>query len=159
MNPQRLDRVLTCYRIGDPGGAYRIFDATGSTLLPGRWNTEDSPLLYSSEHYATAMLEKLAAGQGSVPENQHFIVITLPNGLSYEVVTKDRLPAWDTRTPTSSRDFGARWIREMRSAILFVPSYVARIERNILINLRHPEATNITASLPEPVWWDERLFR
>ena len=30
MSPQVLDRTLTSYRIGDPAGAYPIFDATGS---------------------------------------------------------------------------------------------------------------------------------
>jgi RES domain-containing protein len=33
---QTLDRVLAAYRIGDPDGAYPIFDATGSKLSPGR---------------------------------------------------------------------------------------------------------------------------
>jgi len=38
VNAQALDRTLTAYRIGDPAGAYPIFDATGSRLFPGRWN-------------------------------------------------------------------------------------------------------------------------
>jgi len=46
---QTLDRVLTSYRIGDPRGAYPIFDATGSTQYPGRWNTPVSPMIYTSE--------------------------------------------------------------------------------------------------------------
>lgn len=158
MTSQRLDRVLTCYRIGDPSGIFRIFDDAGSTVLPGRWNKEDSPIVYTSEHYSTAMLEKLAGSLGATPPNQHFIAIVLHNGLSYEAVTKDHLPGWDTATPSASREFGARWARERRSTLLFVPSYVARIERNILINLRHPEAKGISVSLPEPVWWDSRLF-
>ena len=35
---------------------------------------------------------------------------------------------------------------------------VARVERNILINPLHPDAAGITHDLPEPVWWDERLY-
>ena len=64
---QVLDRVLKSYRIGDPAGAYPIFDATGSTIFPGRWNTPGSPIIYSSEHYSTALLEKLVHGSGSLP--------------------------------------------------------------------------------------------
>ena len=52
----------------------------------------------------------------------------------------------------------AQWVKEARSAILLVPSYVARIERNVIINTAHAEAAGIETSLPEPVWWDERLF-
>jgi RES domain-containing protein len=105
------------------------------------------------------MLEKLVhAGAGGLPPNQHSITITIPNGLSFEVVTKDRLPEWDDPGASASRAFGAIWARERRSAIVLVPSFVARIERNILINPAHPEAAAITHGLPEPVWWDERLF-
>jgi tripartite-type tricarboxylate transporter receptor subunit TctC len=41
------------YRIGDPDGAYPIFDATASRLYPGRWNTSASPMIYASEHGGT----------------------------------------------------------------------------------------------------------
>jgi RES domain-containing protein len=82
---QVLDRTLSSFRIGDPGGAYPIFDATGSTIAPGRWNSPGSPLIYTSEHYSTALLEKLVHGSGRLPPNQHYVEITLPVGLSYEV--------------------------------------------------------------------------
>jgi RES domain-containing protein len=41
---------------------------------------------------------------------------------------------------------------------LLVPSIPARLERNILINPLHPDAKGITCTMPEPVWWDERLY-
>ncbi len=41
------------------------------------------------------MLEKLVHGSRSLPPNQHFIEITIPNGVSYEVVTPATLPGWD----------------------------------------------------------------
>jgi RES domain-containing protein len=156
---QRLDRTLFCYRIGDPRGEFPIFDPQGSTIIPGRWNDPGTPVIYASEHYSNAMLEKLAWGMGELPPAQHYIAITVPRGTSFEAVTKDHLPGWDTLDPGVSREFGARWVTEGRSAILLVPSYVARIERNIVINPAHPEFAGIEASLPEPVWWDERLFR
>jgi RES domain-containing protein len=81
---QRLDRILTAYRIGDPDGAYPIFDAGGSRIAPGRLNTENSSLIYASQHFSTAMLEIRANGIGRLPPNQHFVEITIPNGVSYE---------------------------------------------------------------------------
>lgn len=158
MTAQILDRVLKCYRIGDPDGVYPIFDATGSKLYPGRWNSPASPVIYTSEHYSTAMLEKLVHGSGSLPPNQHFIEITLPNGVSYEFLTPAHLPGWDDPAGTVSRRFGERWQIERRSLLLFVPSLVARIERNILINPEHPEFPRIAHDLAQPVWWDARLF-
>ena len=159
MTAQTLDRTLVAYRIGDPDGEFPIFDATGSRFYPGRWNSPDTPLIYASEHYSTALLEKLVhAAIGKLPPNQHYIRITIPRGLTYEVVTKDTLPHWDDRSMTASREFGANWARERRSVILLVPSIVARMERNVLINPAHPSFDDVETSLHEPVYWDERLF-
>ncbi len=155
---QRLDRTLVCYRIGDPNGEFPLYDARGSVLYPGRWNDSETPVIYASEHYSTAMLEKLANGNGQLPPNHHYIEITIAKGTSFEIVTKDHLPGWDTLEPSVSREFGSAWVKEKRSAILLAPSYVARIERNVVINPAHADADGIETGLPEPVWWDRRLF-
>jgi RES domain-containing protein len=155
---QKLDRVLTCYRIGDPNGGYSIFDATGSRLFPGRWNTPETSMIYASQYYSTAMLEKLVHGSGQIPPNQHYITITIPNGTSYEMLNTAALPDWFAEAATSSKAYGDNWHKKKRSLILIVPSVVARIEMNILINPEHQEFPQIEPSLHQPVWWDERLF-
>ncbi|MHA6644993.1 RES family NAD+ phosphorylase [Mesorhizobium sp. A623] len=158
MTAQNLDRTLFCFRIGDPAGNYPIFDATGSMLAPGRWNTPGSPMIYAAEHYSTALLEKLVHGSGRLPPNQHFIRITVPSGASYEVFSPPSLPGWDTMPATVSKRYGEEWCRERRSLILLVPSVVARLDRNVLINPAHPEFSRIETSLHKPVYWDRRLF-
>lgn len=158
MRAQILDRALKCYRIGDPAGDYPIFDATGSKLNPGRWNTPAFPMIYTSEHYSTAMLEKLVHGSGRLPPNQHYIEITIPNGATYEVLDVAALPEWYLETGAASKPFGDAWQRSKRSLILMVPSVVARLELNILINPDHPEFARITTSIHKPVWWDRRMF-
>ncbi|MGH7057895.1 MAG: RES family NAD+ phosphorylase [Acetobacteraceae bacterium] len=156
---QKLASTLICYRIGDPNGDYPIYDGRGAMLYPGRWNRGERPAIYASEHYSTAMLEKLVHGNGRLPPNQQFISITIPKGTSYEMVTKDHLPGWDTLEPSVSREFGEHWLEQGRSAVLLVPSFVARIELNFLINPAHADAGEIDKGRTTPVWWDERLFR
>jgi RES domain-containing protein len=156
--PQVLDRVLTTYRIGDPDGEYPLYDATGSRHYPGRWNTAETPLLYTSSNYSLALLEKIARSSSLLPPNQHDIVITIPNGLSYEIFDPAALPGWDAPIPSVSRHHGARWKAEARTAILIVPSVIARLDTNVLINPDHPQAAAITHSLHHPVAWDERLY-
>ncbi len=158
MTAQFLDRVLSAYRIGDPDGAYAIFDATGSTLSPGRWNTAASPMIYASQHYSTAMLEKLVRSSGELPPNQHFIEITIPNGTTYEMLNPAHLPGWDAQSRTASQTYGETWQTSRRSLLLLVPSIVARMELNVLINPEHIEFPRITHTLHQPVWWDRRLF-
>ena len=158
MTVPKTDRVLTCFRIGDPDSAHPIYDTEGARLFPGRWNTEVSPVIYTSEHYSTAMLEKLVHANSVLPPNQHYIRITIPNGVSYEVFQTAAHPGWDAKNERVCKDFGETWHRAKRSALLFVPSIPARLERNILINPFHADSTGITHDLPEPVWWDERLY-
>jgi RES domain-containing protein len=151
--------VLTCYRIGDPDGAFPVYDAEGARLYPGRWNTASSPIIYTSEHYSTAMLEKLVHANLVLPANQHYIRITIPAGISYETFQTAGHPGWDSRDESICKNFGQEWYDRRRSALLLVPSIPARVERNILINPIHPGAHGITHELPEPVWWDKRLYR
>ena len=158
MSAQKLDRILTAYRIGDPAGAHPIFDATGSKLWPGRWNTSASPLIYTSEHYSSAMLERLVHGNGHIPPNQHWIEITILPGIAYEIFSTAHNPGWDAEDCLVSKAYGGAWQQSRRSLLLIVPSVVARMECNFLINDSHSEAHRITHSLHQPIWWDKRLF-
>lgn len=158
MKGGRTDRILTAYRIGDPDGVHPIYDSEGARLYPGRWNTPLSPVIYTSEHYSTAMLEKLVHASSVLPPNQHYIRITIPKGTSYEIFQTAAHPGWDGKDEGLWKAFGQTWYEEGRSAILIVPSIPAWVERNILINPQHPDAATITHDLPEPIWWDERLY-
>jgi RES domain-containing protein len=156
--PRLLAKPLTGYRIGDPAGVYPVFSAEGARRTQGRWHEVGARVIYASEHYSTAMLEKLVHWNGLLPPNQHFIEITIAAGLSYEVVTADILPDWHLPSGEAARRFGQAWYAERRSVVLLVPSVVARPERNLVINAEHPEFARIEAGLETPIWWDDRLF-
>ncbi|OCX58208.1 hypothetical protein BFP70_19000 [Thioclava sp. SK-1] len=149
---------MTAYRIGDPNGDFPIWDAGGARLASGRWHQAGAEVIYASQNYSTAMLEKLVHYQGALPPNQHFLQITFPTGLSYEVANTDLIDNWAGPTSDTARQFGRTWYEAARSAILQVPSVVARMEYNLVINTRHPDFARIQIGLETPVWWDKRLF-
>jgi RES domain-containing protein len=155
---RKLTSPMRTFRIGDPDGRHPIYSGKGAALVEGRWHEKGQEVIYTSEHYSLAMLEKLVHYSGVLPPNLHFIEITLPAGTTYQVVTKDTLPDWHKRDGRAARAFGSAWLQSSRSALLIVPSRVAREERNVLINPRHPDAKAIRRGLETPVWWDERLF-
>ncbi|MEN3296712.1 MAG: hypothetical protein V7642_5965 [Burkholderiales bacterium] len=68
------------------------------------------------------------------------------------------MQCWDTEESSAALEFGDRWIDEKRSAILLVPSVVAREEWNAIVNPLHPQSHKLVAADPMPVAWDERLF-
>ena len=104
------------------------------------------------------MLEMLAHGNGQIPARQYFIEISIPAGVTYEVFSADHHPDWHREDTVVASAFGAAWYDQMRSAVLFVPSLVARIEQNVLINPKHPDAARIRPGLHQPLWWSKRLF-
>ena len=69
------------------------------------------------------------------------------------------LPAsWDTEDSSTARSFGDQWLQSLRSLVLVVPSVVARLEFNAVVNPAHPAFASCRAGAPEPVIWDRRLF-
>lgn len=156
--PRSLREAMRGYRIGDPQGQFPVWSTEGARRVSGRWHEAGSELIYASESYPTAMLEKLVHWNGVLPPNQHFIEIHIPPGTSCEVVTPDAIPGWDDAGGETARRFGRTWYGEGRSALLLVPSVVVRMERNIIINARHADFEGLTIGPETPVWWDQRLF-
>ena len=84
-------------------------------------------MIYASEHYSTALIEKLVYTL-RLPPNQHFVQITIPETVSSHELTANELPpGWDGDDPTIARALGSAWLRSNSSALLAVPSVVSRI--------------------------------
>ena len=94
MMPRTLAVTMRAYRIGDPAGQFSVWSTEGAKHASGRWHEAGAEVIYLSEHYSTAMLEKLVHWNGALPPNQHFIDVTIPRGTSYEVATADIVPDW-----------------------------------------------------------------
>ena len=180
--PLVLAEAMRAYRIGDPQGSYPIWSTAGAERVSGRWHEAGAEVICASEHYSTALLEALAHWNGVLPANQRFVEITIPRGTRYELVPNkrergrpalvegkmpslpgklasgDTVPNWFHRIGEASRRFGREWFAENRSAILIVPSLVARMENNVVINARHPDFGGLKVGPETPVLWDERLF-
>ena len=151
--------MLTAYRIAD--GRHRVFDSTGSMLQGGRWNSSGRAVIYAALSYAGAMLEQLVhANTGRVPKHHKYVVISIPAKVTVERRARDDLPrGWDSEDCRVSCTFGDAWLASERSAVLLVPSVVAELETNVLVNPAHPHFKMIRASGPKAVKWDARLFR
>lgn len=156
--PQPPSPAWQAWRIAD--GRFDVFSATGALLVGGRWNSPGLGVIYASESYAGAMLERLAhAGIGRVPRTHVAIEISIAQAVAVERHDQASLPAgWDQADLRVARAFGDAWIRQRRTAVLVVPSVVARREGSVVLNPQHPDFSKIVAGNPEPVIWDARLF-
>lgn len=150
---------MQAYRIAD--GRHPIFSPTGAALVGGRWNSAGRRVIYAAETYSAAMLEILVhINRPRPPKGYMFVLIEIPDRVSIEKLDVDVLDGWSDADMRASRKFGDQWYDERRSAILLVPSVVTQgPERNVVINVEHPEFQYIEVSHPQLVQWDERLFR
>ncbi len=146
------------WRIAD--GRFDPFSPVGASLVGGRWNSPGLGVIHASRSYAGAMLECLAhAGIGRVPRTHVALEIAIAESVVVERHEGSDLPeGWDHADLRVARAFGDAWIRVQRTAVLVVPSVVARREGNVLINPRHADFSAVAAGAPEPVVWDARLF-
>jgi RES domain-containing protein len=146
------------WRIAD--SRYPIFDGMGATLYAGRWHTaRGRPLIYACASFSGALLERIVAFRGwPPPPTLQWIEITIPQTVSTEILDPDSLRGWDDPTYAVSQPYGDRWLDDACSAVLIVPSAVARpVERNVVINPLHADFRPITHTSPQPVRWDHRF--
>lgn len=117
-------------------------------------------LIYASEHYATAILEKLVhAGRTQLPGGHHAAAIEIPDDVSTELFDPDAVPGWEAEDSAAARAFGDGWHAAQRSAVLVVPSLPGQpVERNFIINPAHPESARISVLPSFDVVGDGRLF-
>ena len=149
---------MQIYRIGD--SRHPLWDGTGAAMVGGRWNSPGRPAIYGSLSYACAMLEILVhASIGRVPATHAYVVAEISDSVAIERHDASSLPSgWDGDDRSIARDFGGQWLLEARSAVLVVPSVVARLESNVVINPLHADAAQFLLSPSQKVIWDQRLF-
>jgi len=150
---------MRAFRIADR--RFPIFDDTGARLVGGRWNSPGRPVIYATETFAGAILEVLLhANLGRVPRTHAVVEIAIPDAIAIEINAPKDLPGWDAEDQTPRRAYGDRWLEKARTGVLLVPGVVTRgREHNVLLNPEHPSFKAITASKPQDMVWDERLFR
>ncbi|MEA3120822.1 MAG: hypothetical protein QOH33_363 [Paraburkholderia sp.] len=149
---------MRIYRIADR--RHPVWDGTGALLIGGRFNSPGRAVIYGATTFAGAMLELLVHARiGKVPRTHVVATAEVPDEVSIERADAASLPAgWDSPDSEVAQAFGDRWIVEQRTAVLLVPSVVAREEWNALVNPAHPLAPRIVVGEPRAVVWDERLF-
>ena len=155
----RSSTGFDAYRIGS--ASYPLLDGAGAAASDeARWNSQGRFVIYATEHYATALLEKAAQlNTIRIPRSLVYIRIHIPANASVEELAPDDLPGWDADEKVVSQRHGDRWYDERRSLVLFVPSLAAPgVERNLLINQRHPEFEQVAASEPESVRCHPKLL-
>ncbi len=139
--------------------ALGAFDGEGARLGGGRWNSPGIAMVYTSQSAALAALELLVHLGRSRSLADYVIFSCEFDDRVVESVDPRKLPA-DWRTypaPPSLQQVGDLWARELRSAVLQVPTAVVEGESNFLLNPEHSDFKLIRLSKSRPFGFDPRL--
>ncbi len=144
---------------------YRIADARhspesgeGARLHGGRWNSPGRAVIYACETQTGAILEKLVHTNGRMPKHQVCLTFEAPDSVKTTSLNPRAIPGWDAADMIESRKAGDAWLEKAETTILYVPSAVFDVERNVLINPAHADYRRIRLVGTAPVRWDARLF-
>lgn len=138
------------------------FSGAGAEQSGGRWNHRGERMVYTSTSLSLATLELFVHLQpNELPDDLYSVTATIPEAASSEELTIADLPRnWrDYPVPASLQDIGSKWLRELRSLILIVPSAVNPQETNFLLNPLHMEAGTISSIRSQPFHFDPRMWK
>lgn len=131
-------------------------DGEGARLAGGTWNSPGQPVVYLSSSLALAALEvlvNLPPEQRRPGELPKLVVVALD--LTPDLIAD---PAFSSgQDVATTRALGDAWLRSTSSLGLFVPSRVIPLERNVLLNPRHPAMAQVRIAVAEPFVFDDRL--
>jgi len=136
-------------------------DGIGGMYTSGRWHSKGNPIVYTASSAALAALEVLVhVDPLTAPADLRLLAIELPDDLSAEVLEPITLPqGWHSvPAPAALQTIGSSWLTSGRTAALNVPSAVITVERNFLLNPRHPEVQRVRILSDEAFSFDTRLL-
>jgi RES domain-containing protein len=147
------------WRIVKAKHAATAFSGDGAAKTGGRWNSRGVPVIYASSTKSLAALETLVHLNPPVPFKYVAFRLQFDAAL-VDNVPLNRLPAdWRVEPPPpSTKAIGDAWVREVRSAVLALPSVIVPGELNYLLNPAHPAFKKISISKPEGFIFDPRLL-
>jgi RES domain-containing protein len=147
------------WRIVKAKHAATAISGEGAAKTGGRWNSRGVPVVYASSTKSLAARVTLVHLNPPVPFKYVAFRLQFDAAL-VENVPLNRLPAdWRVEPPPpSTKAIGDAWAREVRSAVLALPSVIVPGELNYLLNPAHPAFKKISIGKPERFAFDPRLL-
>ena len=127
-------------------------------LADGRWNRLGTPVVYCSDHPATALLEILARlDRADVPSSFRLLAIAIPDDAPSVSLTADKLPDNWRADISTTRTTGTDLLRRAEALTIRVPSVLVPYAWNVLLNPQHADAVRCSVVETIESAFDPRL--
>jgi RES domain-containing protein len=154
--------VIEVFRLARAEFKDSMWSGEGGLYVDGRWHLPGKRIIYGAQSLSLAQLEVLVhiADRRQIPALS-FAVASIPNTMSVPTIDLSALPSdWRQFAPYSgvTQRLGTKWLREMSSAVLKVPSAVSETEWNFLLNPGHTDFRLLNLGVSKDFSMDPRLL-
>lgn len=134
---------------------WRTLDGDGGVHYSGRWHSAGQPIVYIAGSSALALLEVLVQQARTViPEPYQLLEVDVPDDLA--------VSDWPSEQDHYDRSLTGAWgdafLRSGETPLARVPSVIAPVSWNYLLNPVHAEARHVRIVTASRWPWDTRLF-
>lgn len=135
------------------------FCGTGAKQNPGRWNNLGVSIVYTAETLSLAMLEMLVHLDKIMLRLSYvYFEVKASDDLVCELPLSELPKKWNVYpAPSATKNTGDRWVTDMSSVILKVPSALNPLEHTFLINPNHDDFGKLVINGPLLIPFDGRL--
>lgn len=134
-----------------PRHSLTAFSGEGAFRVGGRWNSLGVRVVYTSSSVALAMLEVLAYRKAMKPLSpRHLYRVTVDDEHIRWLEPAELPKDWNEYPhPESTQTLGDDWAKAEESLALAVPSVLAPLEYNVVLNCTHPNFRELEITGPE----------
>lgn len=129
---------------------HKELDGIGASITGGRWNSKGRAVVYTASCTALAILEGFVH-MTTLPKNLMLLKIEIPSTLPMEIVRQPPVQL------SQSQQMGDEWLDANDKPILCVPSIVAPLQRNYILNPAHKLCGAVGIVEESPFVMDYRL--
>lgn len=139
-----------------------ILSGMGAYKAGGRWNKRGTPLIYTCENPATAVLEILVHLETTSPDdvpNLVIVIMDIPDESIFKVDAETLPKDWNKIIhPPETQTFTQTWLKEVKFLAMEIPSAVMELSKNYLINPLHPDIQKVNIIKIQDYVIDSRLL-
>lgn len=150
---------MIVYRITKSKHASDI-SGTGAALFPGRWNQKGTPVLYTGESIAIALLENIVHAPPMITPDLDILTLEIPDDSILELKISDLPSNWSNYpAPTILSQIGQRWVNEGKKISLKIPSCIIHTSHNYILNCQHKNYNRVKIIDHSKFYFDPRLIK
>jgi RES domain-containing protein len=151
----------SAWRITKQKHAKSAFSGEGARIYGGRWNSPGTPIIYTAQSQALAVLEVLVHLDSPELLKRYSLFEIEMDPFYAEELDLTNLPRnWKANpAPAVVRAIGDDWVASRRSVVLRVPSVLVPAESTFLLNPEHPNFRKLRIGKAVPFQFDPRFAR